>query len=229
MPLPVFWPRAGALGASAILPPCAQLLWCELYVMKGTHIYIYIHTHTHILFIYYPAHGRLGLRRREGQSVLLALALQQGQLGLHVGALPPRRLEHAVELPPVRVAGLRHVWGAVECRRYGEARVAGHRTCSLAVSSSVLALKRVISALAASCTMYELLWSSSRRRCPAEPLVGPGTMLASGPRLLPMLVVCRRWRAPRALDMRMRARRACSTKRCAQNVSRRGVTVFQLQ
>jgi len=30
MPHLVFWPRAGAFGASAILPPCAQLLWCEL-------------------------------------------------------------------------------------------------------------------------------------------------------------------------------------------------------
>jgi len=34
MPLLAFWPRAGAFGAGAILPPCAQLLWCELYVMK---------------------------------------------------------------------------------------------------------------------------------------------------------------------------------------------------
>ena len=30
----LFWPRAGAFGASAILPPCAQLLWCELYAMR---------------------------------------------------------------------------------------------------------------------------------------------------------------------------------------------------
>ena len=30
----VFWPLAGAWGAGEILPPCAQLLWCELYVMK---------------------------------------------------------------------------------------------------------------------------------------------------------------------------------------------------
>jgi len=35
MRLLVFWPRAGAFGgASAIRPPCAQILWCELYVMK---------------------------------------------------------------------------------------------------------------------------------------------------------------------------------------------------
>ena len=30
------WPHAGAWGAEVILPPCAQLLWCELYVMKST-------------------------------------------------------------------------------------------------------------------------------------------------------------------------------------------------
>jgi len=30
----VFWPRAGAVGARAVLSPCAQLLLCELYVMK---------------------------------------------------------------------------------------------------------------------------------------------------------------------------------------------------
>jgi len=30
----VFWSRAGAFGAGAILELCAQLLWCELYVMK---------------------------------------------------------------------------------------------------------------------------------------------------------------------------------------------------
>ena len=35
MPLLVFWPHAGARGAGVILPPCAQLLWCELYVMKS--------------------------------------------------------------------------------------------------------------------------------------------------------------------------------------------------
>jgi len=29
MPLLVFWPHAGAWGAGVILPPCAQLLWCE--------------------------------------------------------------------------------------------------------------------------------------------------------------------------------------------------------
>jgi len=28
------WPRVGAFGASEILPPSAQLLWCELYIMK---------------------------------------------------------------------------------------------------------------------------------------------------------------------------------------------------
>ena len=33
----VFWPHAGAWGAGVILPPCAQLLWCALYVMKSTH------------------------------------------------------------------------------------------------------------------------------------------------------------------------------------------------
>jgi len=33
----VFWPHAGAWGAGVILlPPCVQLLWCELYVMKST-------------------------------------------------------------------------------------------------------------------------------------------------------------------------------------------------
>ena len=37
MPLLVFWPLAGAWGAGEILPPCAQLLWCELYVMKDPH------------------------------------------------------------------------------------------------------------------------------------------------------------------------------------------------
>jgi len=34
MPLVVVWPRAGGFGARAILPPCTQLLWCELYAMK---------------------------------------------------------------------------------------------------------------------------------------------------------------------------------------------------
>jgi len=29
-----FWPRAGAFGARAVLPPYAQLVWCELYAMK---------------------------------------------------------------------------------------------------------------------------------------------------------------------------------------------------
>jgi len=29
----VFWPHAGAWGAGVILSPCAQLLWCELYVV----------------------------------------------------------------------------------------------------------------------------------------------------------------------------------------------------
>jgi len=33
----VFWPHAGAWCAGMILPPCAQLLWCELHVMKSTH------------------------------------------------------------------------------------------------------------------------------------------------------------------------------------------------
>jgi len=37
MPLLVFWPLAGAWGAGEILPPCAQLLWCALYVMKDSH------------------------------------------------------------------------------------------------------------------------------------------------------------------------------------------------
>jgi len=32
----VFWPLAGAWGAGDILPPCAQLLWCEWYVMKDS-------------------------------------------------------------------------------------------------------------------------------------------------------------------------------------------------
>ena len=31
----VFWPRAGSIGAGAILELCPQLLWCELYVMKN--------------------------------------------------------------------------------------------------------------------------------------------------------------------------------------------------
>jgi len=31
------WPRAGAFGARAVLPPCAHLLWCELCAMKGVH------------------------------------------------------------------------------------------------------------------------------------------------------------------------------------------------
>ena len=31
-------PLANAWGAGGILPPCAQLLWCELYVMKDSHI-----------------------------------------------------------------------------------------------------------------------------------------------------------------------------------------------
>jgi len=30
----VFWPRAGAFGAGAILELCAQLVWRELYDMK---------------------------------------------------------------------------------------------------------------------------------------------------------------------------------------------------
>jgi len=33
----VLRPLAGAWGAGEILPPCAQLLWCELYVMKDSH------------------------------------------------------------------------------------------------------------------------------------------------------------------------------------------------
>jgi len=38
----VFWPHAGAWGAGVILPPCPQLLWCELYVMKSKQkIYIW--------------------------------------------------------------------------------------------------------------------------------------------------------------------------------------------
>ena len=37
MPFLVFWPLAGAWGAGEILPPCAQLLWCELYIMKDLH------------------------------------------------------------------------------------------------------------------------------------------------------------------------------------------------
>jgi len=36
MPFLVFWPHAGAWGAGVILLPCAQLLWCELYVMTDT-------------------------------------------------------------------------------------------------------------------------------------------------------------------------------------------------
>jgi len=35
MPLLVFWPHASAWGAGVILPPCAQLLWHELYVIKS--------------------------------------------------------------------------------------------------------------------------------------------------------------------------------------------------
>jgi len=31
----VFWPRAGAFGARAILELCAQLVWCELYDMRN--------------------------------------------------------------------------------------------------------------------------------------------------------------------------------------------------
>jgi len=31
----VFWPRAVAFGAGAILELCAQLVWCELYDMKN--------------------------------------------------------------------------------------------------------------------------------------------------------------------------------------------------
>jgi len=34
MPLLLFWPLAGACGAGEGLPRCAQLLWCELYIMK---------------------------------------------------------------------------------------------------------------------------------------------------------------------------------------------------
>jgi len=34
MPFLVFWSHAGAWGAGVILPPCAQLLWCEMYVMN---------------------------------------------------------------------------------------------------------------------------------------------------------------------------------------------------
>jgi len=30
----VFWPHAGAWGAGVRGPPCAQLLWCELYVYE---------------------------------------------------------------------------------------------------------------------------------------------------------------------------------------------------
>jgi len=32
----VFWPRAGAFGAEAILELCAQLVWCQLYDMKDS-------------------------------------------------------------------------------------------------------------------------------------------------------------------------------------------------
>jgi len=32
----VFWPRAGAVGAEAVLVLWAQLSWCELYGMKNT-------------------------------------------------------------------------------------------------------------------------------------------------------------------------------------------------
>jgi len=35
MPLLVFWPRAGAFGAGAILVLWAQLVWCELYDRKN--------------------------------------------------------------------------------------------------------------------------------------------------------------------------------------------------
>jgi len=34
MQLLVFWPLAGAWGAGEVLPRYAQLLWCELCVMK---------------------------------------------------------------------------------------------------------------------------------------------------------------------------------------------------
>jgi len=34
MPLLALWPRAGTFCARAILPPCAPILWCELYAMK---------------------------------------------------------------------------------------------------------------------------------------------------------------------------------------------------
>jgi len=34
MQLLVFWQLAGAWGAGEVLPRCAQLLWCELYVRK---------------------------------------------------------------------------------------------------------------------------------------------------------------------------------------------------
>ena len=33
---PVFWPRAGAVGAGAILELCAQLVWCALYDTKDS-------------------------------------------------------------------------------------------------------------------------------------------------------------------------------------------------
>ena len=48
----IFWPRAGAFGAGAILPPCAQLLWCELHVMKGLqYMYIYIYIYINLPFL----------------------------------------------------------------------------------------------------------------------------------------------------------------------------------
>ena len=54
--------HAGAWGAGVILPPCAQLLWCELYVIKSIHkqknkkyihniyayVYLSIYLYTHM-------------------------------------------------------------------------------------------------------------------------------------------------------------------------------------
>ena len=34
MSLLVFWPLAGTFDAGEVLPRCAQLLWCELYVIR---------------------------------------------------------------------------------------------------------------------------------------------------------------------------------------------------
>jgi len=52
------WPSAGAFGAGAILPLCAQLLWCELYDIKIYKIFIHMN----------PTHGPASKTRKRARG-----------------------------------------------------------------------------------------------------------------------------------------------------------------